>query len=1000
MSGFSRFKTACVAAAIALTSLPAFGDVLNDEFENLSRLLPEQAGRGKTDYPVAGDADVPKSYAFFLSADLRFRSGVPSEKARQAGRWLLENRFGTDKQTIGWGLPFPWDAFGNGTVNEGGTLYTISTAVVIGSLLDWLEMDKNAPRAEIIDAVSKAFRPYLDKQNTSTGGIPAYSLSPFDREVDVFNPAAFLAGQAQRFSRLVDEGQAKPLQDLADRVIRFLLDYRREDLFHGWYWNYSVTEFVPNDLPHASYIITGIRAYVQHGGRLAGDVDLDAVMRHLNSFTIPESGRWLAWPAVRGDGLMDPPRLYDLGLALSLLEAEDPRAQSLVALSRFYRIQTGHYVVRPNELRVINEYETTWLFGLGTFLNRQAKIRVAVERGTPTTQRGSRVVVPFVKFEHRAVHYRLSLDTSWVTSRLVDGSGSFIELPRGMVPLKVLDLGRPAKFIVARQAFTSRIKFLVALGPGAIKSLQADELEGMLFRQAAVHGPDIVLVLYDPVKLVNVVHRFRIGKNRSQPVLDQNFQAPLALRDPLGYEHQPRILALEGEKELVLAAGAAVSRYTGDDVKTAYLPEGSRILEMVASGPSIFALVHRGGGAALPYSVFELNSAKELYQVDGDGVPYGLRIENGREVLSYARKAADYVAMMRRDFEVAASSGVMSLGIDNAEGEVVWSQSYFLSGMLDFLTKIAPRFSGDAVDAFVADVSDRLDAELALVDQLLRTPQGLQSRLFSVGRVPETFAVQTGKMLLLLKRVRNETKLGGLTAETLKKFAESTVKLTNHMETLATSRGSIDGLAMGRAYLRWDHGKPFKYDGTGVPYNHQNCWAAGVLLEGDGPKLDERTREAAIQISRQVLDEEGFVGNNPRHMRPSWLAPKPELYYSWYYWWGPAKAGWTKETGISANTPEWKGDGDNIAMARYRTFDAIAALVSGTKQPDVVDHGLLLYFDEAVERGGLEPFLTPYLMKYGLAPKMTRKVALQYARADSQPDFRNTFWSMYALAEN
>ena len=186
--------------------------------------------------------------------------------------------------------------------------------------------------------------------------------------------------------------------------------------------------------------------------------------------------------------------------------------------------------------------------------------------------------------------------------------------------------------------------------------------------------------------------------------------------------------------------------------------------------------------------------------------------------------------------------------------------------------------------------------------------------------------------------------------------------------------------------MMWPKGTPFPYDGVGVPYNHQNCWAAGVLYKADQYPVPQEALHAARDIADLFLKSEGFRGNPPKHDRRFEASGD---YFLWYYWWGKAKTGWDGSEGISLHTPTWRGDGSNVALPRYRTFDAIAVLCTKEKFKTFVDDSVLSYFASAVERGRLELFLLPYLAGTDRSPPISQSQAIEYLRVDSQPGFRN-----------
>ncbi len=362
----------------------------------------DRPGYGTTDYPGNADGDVPKSYAMVLLGEVArmgtaWRGGEPN-LAPTAGYWLLDHADSNADSVVGWGLPVAWDAYDDGSSNPADTEYTITTAIVIDALLSWAERDAQAPHARIQAAVREAIEPYLDGRNASPSGMAAYSLRPADRVYDTFNPAAYMAGQIQRAAvGLRDPLLRQRYLLAADATMRAVLTHRQLAPGSGhWYWNYSVQQDLPNDLPHAGYMIDGIRTYIEHGGRLADQFDWVAVLAHLSDFKpVLASGRGpadaqqpdvQAWPTFFLEfGLQErPARTYDLGIALHLACTEtstEALVPWLLGAIDAYRSTEGRYLKYPRGTRfdgqavpplVINEYEAYLYRGLATCATRPA----------------------------------------------------------------------------------------------------------------------------------------------------------------------------------------------------------------------------------------------------------------------------------------------------------------------------------------------------------------------------------------------------------------------------------------------------------------------------------------------------------------------------------------------------------------------------------------------------------------------------------------------------
>lgn len=339
-------------------------------------------GFGVTDYPGHAEENVPKAWAMLLKAELlreRMKAlpALPS-RADAAAQWLMTHSDEIADGFPGWGVPAAWDAYGDGSVNPKDAKYTISTAIAVDALLDWAQDRSPDALRNVVALALRAFEPYFNEAVLSPGGLMPYSLLPQDRPYDTFNPAAYAAGVLQQLSGLVaDPADAEKLRRLADRTMRALLDNRCLTPAGNWYWHYSVTEEVPNDLCHAIYIMEGVSRYKRHGGRLAAMFDYDAVIRHFFDFITPPDflGRrkLSAYPlSVRKE--FSPPRSYDVGMALNFFFHRMPDRHAggemlLRLISDYYA--GGHvsrYPMADEKPIFVREYEAYVMLGLARFL--------------------------------------------------------------------------------------------------------------------------------------------------------------------------------------------------------------------------------------------------------------------------------------------------------------------------------------------------------------------------------------------------------------------------------------------------------------------------------------------------------------------------------------------------------------------------------------------------------------------------------------------------------
>lgn len=323
-------------------------------------------GRGLPDYPSEDAADVPKSYALILlgaveEARINKRQSI-NELGQKAGKWLIENSDANGDGVIGWGVPVAWDAYGDGSVNPENTEYAISTAIVVDALLGWETYVNKERKEEIHTLIEKALQPYLSTSMRTPAGMLPYSLLVQDRKYDTFNSAVYLAGQMQRYAKVTGRPDLKDeLSFAADTTMAALIQNRKISPRSGsWYWNYSIQEDNPNDLPHAGYIIEGVLTYIENNGRLSSSFDNDKVFGHLMDF-FGDDGNLRGWPAFRPE-ITTPARLYDLSIAAQLMcRFKDPISGNLfLGEVERYASSSGGYLKYPvgmQDNKRIAEYE-------------------------------------------------------------------------------------------------------------------------------------------------------------------------------------------------------------------------------------------------------------------------------------------------------------------------------------------------------------------------------------------------------------------------------------------------------------------------------------------------------------------------------------------------------------------------------------------------------------------------------------------------------------------
>jgi hypothetical protein len=195
--------------------------------------------------PVFGAAEheYAMTYALVLSASL---AAGDQDTAGMAYDWLV-----ADRRPTGWGTPWAWDPFADGTTNPAHTSYAITTALAIDALLDAGRF--GAADAEVLVRWARA---------SWSDGFYWYSVR---RQDAIYTPnvSAMLAGvTARALAGYAELFKPADRQLLRQRVHASFARLVRE----APAWPYSDLQLTPNDLSHQAYILWGGERYRDAGG--------------------------------------------------------------------------------------------------------------------------------------------------------------------------------------------------------------------------------------------------------------------------------------------------------------------------------------------------------------------------------------------------------------------------------------------------------------------------------------------------------------------------------------------------------------------------------------------------------------------------------------------------------------------------------------------------------------------------------------------------------------
>lgn len=326
----------------------------------LQRLLPKidlkHPGYGFDHY---AKATVHNAEAYAIMASVFTQLGM-REAAQNSAEWLVQN--GIKPGGFGWGIPFAWDAFGDGTINPQETIYGVSVALAARALLDVCEAFGHTDYCNAAFAALDHYMRFWTGE--SDGGYFWYSNQKHDA-IDVHNVNALLAAQYARAGKI--SGRPDFMQ-IADQAARHIWRSRVENELGIW-WPYSSQNTIPNDLVHAVMMIEGMREYSKYGG---GDFPIDRMHQYLNLFLseqkIPEFARHQELPK---DLLKRPARVWGVSaLITETASINSPQiiARTLSLLGR-YQEPSGNYRLTPEKSETAPLFDAYAARALATVLN-------------------------------------------------------------------------------------------------------------------------------------------------------------------------------------------------------------------------------------------------------------------------------------------------------------------------------------------------------------------------------------------------------------------------------------------------------------------------------------------------------------------------------------------------------------------------------------------------------------------------------------------------------
>lgn len=300
--------------------------------------------------PRASVREHPMAIALYASA----HTAIADEQAvKDAADRLVE--LAAENDSFGWGLGFRWDAFADGSVNPGDTVYGITTALAVRALLDAHQVLEDAAYLTAAQRALDGYAAYFTA--TPDGGYFWYSDQVTDA-APVANVSSMLAGQYARASALLARDD---YANLAERAGRYLVGHAERNEEGRVSWPYGIDRIGFNDAIHAGYLVEGLILVDRYVG--------------LDGFDQEASLAWLREFVVAGErvtrfiGSVEADRSWGVGQLLHVFCTYTNDADTVSALRRAiedYEYAPGHYGPHPGVEVLYPRFQAHVLLGLAS----------------------------------------------------------------------------------------------------------------------------------------------------------------------------------------------------------------------------------------------------------------------------------------------------------------------------------------------------------------------------------------------------------------------------------------------------------------------------------------------------------------------------------------------------------------------------------------------------------------------------------------------------------
>ena len=558
------------------------------------------------------------------------------------------------------------------------------------------------------------------------------------------------------------------------------------------------------------------------------------------------------------------------------------------------------------------------------------------------------------------------------------------------LPVKILELTPNKLILFTRNILQKGFKVIqLTLNEKMIEeiSLPAAFQDYGYFRGAFFNGKHVYFVNYVPKNFndsliadergdLNILYRLSLLNDTA--AFDNNFSINLGKDQDIrfGIDRVIHFASIDDNK-LITCSGnyCNIINESNNFIEKIDLPNDFFILELKGNKTCAYGLLATNSKDSKPTYISYNLINKDISKNFGTTPVYEMYLDNNCHETFKTLNTSNREEYLQHLIFRTKDSGLLEMGMDNDQARIAWSQVYYLNLFIDI---VSPRFLNEFEfysTEFKTKLKKRLNQEISLLNNYIKDGvKAVESTRYSTKKQPRIYAVQTGRILRLLKRY--DSTIDKL--PNLNKFRREVENLIDHEEVLYRSNNTdIDNLPRDRISLKWPKGIDFPFDGFKVPFNQQDDWVAGVVYGDSYNKNSEIARNMILTF----LEKSGVREANLEN-------------YTWKYWYGRVAEKWTKDDNLSINTPIHPGDTGQADIS-YLTIDVMSLLTVAKIYPELLTDKMFDQIKKAVQYGLLFPFVQEDLKElYNTNINLTNNAVLKYLVCDSPWCIVNVGWAL------